>query len=87
MKVTAKVLCVGKYISGSGDSRQVKIDFVPDYNDGRNKEWARYTPSLQLSMTVRGEVADQFELDGAYLLTFTPDVQEPEPLPQAAPTN
>lgn len=70
--VTAKIKCTGKQVSGEGDNRQVTVTFAPDYADGRNKEWALYTPSLSLTMGLKGAVADQFELEGAYTLTFTP---------------
>lgn len=38
--------------------------------DELNKEWAKYTPSLNIQMTVTPEVADQFEQGSAYRLTF-----------------
>ena len=55
---------------GEGEDRQVRVNFLPDYNDGRNKEWSRYTPALSLSMTLKGDVADQFEVGQAYTLQF-----------------
>lgn len=68
--ITAKVSCQTKSESGEGDARQVQVTFIPDYADGRNKEWSLYTPSLSLSMTLKGEVADRFEQGRAYTLTF-----------------
>jgi hypothetical protein len=68
--VTAKVHCQSKTESGEGDNRQVVVTFLPDYADGRNKEWSRYTPALSLSLTLKGEVADRFEPGKAYTLTF-----------------
>lgn len=65
--ITAKVTCQTKAPAGEG---QFEVTFVPDYADGRNKDWALYTPSLSLSMTVRGEVADRFEPGRAYTLQF-----------------
>ncbi|GAA0528901.1 hypothetical protein GCM10010172_06900 [Paractinoplanes ferrugineus] len=73
MPVTAKVTCQHKNESGDGEQRQVIVTFVPDYADGRNKEWSLYTPSLSLSMTLKGAVADQFEAGKAYTLTFEPE--------------
>jgi hypothetical protein len=73
VSITAKVQCQTKQESGKGDKRQVVVTFVPDYADGRNKEWSLYTPALSLSMTLRGEVADRFEPSSRYTLTFTPD--------------
>lgn len=39
----------------------VQLQFVPDYEDGRNKEWAAATPALTFSMTVTKDVAEKFE--------------------------
>lgn len=72
MSVTAKVVCSSKTESGEGEERQVLVNFVPDYADGRNKEWALFTPSLSLSMTLKGVVADKFEPQKAYTLKFEP---------------
>lgn len=69
--ITAKVRCSHKVESGEGDNRQASVSFAPDYADGRNKEWSLYTPSLSLSMTLKGDVADRFEAGAAYTLTFT----------------
>ena len=66
--VTAKIKCT-RHEEVPDD--QVALEFQPDYNDGRNKEWAKYTPGLSLSMTVKGEVAEQFQLGEAYTLSFS----------------
>lgn len=68
--VTAKIKCQTKQESGERDSRQATVTFAADYADGRNKEWALYTPGLSLTMGLRGSVADQFEVGAAYTLTF-----------------
>lgn len=73
MPVTAKITCNWKNEIGEGDQRQVTVGFQPDYADGRNKEWSLYTPALSLSMTLKGAVADLFEVGQAYTLTFTPE--------------
>jgi hypothetical protein len=39
-----------------------QLQFVPDYEDGRNKEWATATPALTFSMTVAKSIADMFEV-------------------------
>ena len=67
--VTAKVTCVRK---DTGWQDSVALTFSPDYADGRNAEWAQATPSLSLTMTVKAEVAEHFELNGKYTLTFEP---------------
>jgi len=71
--ITAKIQCQTKTSQGEGDNRQVVVTFVPDYADGRNKEWSLYTPALSLSMTLKGEVADRFEPGKAYTLQFVED--------------
>jgi hypothetical protein len=75
--VTAKILCQSKNESGEGDDRTVNVAFVPDYADERNKEWARWTPGLSLSMGLRGAVADKFEVGKAYTLEFTESDDQP----------
>ena len=72
MAVTAKVVCSQKVETGEGDSRQALVSFLPDYADGRNKEWSLATPHLQLNMTVNGPAADLFKHLQAYTLTFEP---------------
>lgn len=67
--VTAKVKCTRRDVQPDG---QVLLEFQPDYNDGRNKEWAKYTPGLSLTMTVRDESVGQFELNQPYTLQFVP---------------
>lgn len=70
MATTAKVFLSGKMPSGDG---QTSLSFTADYADGANKEWAKYTPALSLSMTVLDEVAEQFGEHGTkYTLTFEP---------------
>ncbi len=68
--ITAKIICASKLESGSGDDRTVNVTFQPDYADERNKEWARWTPGLSLTMGLRGSVADQFEVNKPYTLQF-----------------
>jgi hypothetical protein len=72
MSTTAKITCQAKNVQSEGtENEQVQLTFVPDYNDGRNQEWARFTPALSLTMTVKPEVAEQFEAGKHYTLTFT----------------
>jgi len=68
--ITAKVKCTRKEPMAHDDS-QVTLEFQPDYDSGRNKEWAKYTPALSLTMTVLAEVAERFELQQPYTLQFT----------------
>lgn len=71
MKTTAKIKLTGKEPWGSDGAHH--LTFQPDYQDGRNKEWASATPALSLTMTVKGDVAEHFEVGTAYTLTFEPD--------------
>lgn len=71
--ITAKVACNLKQEYSGGGDRYVTVGFMPDYADDRNKEWAYRTPSLQLQMTLRGDVADKFEPGWKYTLSFVRD--------------
>jgi hypothetical protein len=78
MAITAKVKVQSKneFLSNStSDSKEtgVQLSFTVNYANGANKEWAKYTPSLTLQMTVKPEVAEKFAIGDNYTLTFTPD--------------
>jgi hypothetical protein len=68
----SKTTAVAKlYTKGASSSDgQTLLHFQADYNDERNKAWAKYTPVLNLQMSVLDSVADGFQLGGRYLLTF-----------------
>lgn len=66
--VTARVVCSNK---GEDTSYGTAVTFSADYADGRNAAWAAATPALSLTMTLMGEVADNFTPGGRYTLTFT----------------
>lgn len=66
-KTTAVVTLNTKGESSAG---QKSLSFIADYNDERNKAWAKYTPGLSVQMHVTDAVAEQFEQGGRYLLTF-----------------
>ena len=67
MSVTAKVVCQTKIKQYDGVTN---LSFLPDYQDGRNAEWAAATPSLSLTMTVNDNAAEHFESGQAYTLVF-----------------
>ncbi len=71
MAITAKVRCSYKLVLDG----QVQYTFGADYysEDGKaiNAEWSKYTPGLQLNITVKPEV--EFEPGRSYTLTFEPD--------------
>lgn len=68
MSFTAKVYCYHKSKSGDGVTT---LNFCPDYEDDRNKEWAVATPSLSFQMNVKDELADKIDLRSAFTVTFT----------------
>ncbi len=69
--VTAKIKCTGKSPTEDGEDAQVSLTFGPDYADGRNQEWAKYTPGLSLTMGVKASVAEHFEVGDTFTLTFS----------------
>lgn len=71
--ITAKIECTRKVDHAAGtEHAQSTVSFMPDYRDGRNAEWAAATPSLSLTMTLRGDVADRFQVGKRYMLMFEP---------------
>lgn len=66
--ITAVAKLYGK--TEQRDGEQTLLAFSADYNDERNKEWAKWTPAMTLTMVVLNEVAEQFELQANYVLTF-----------------
>lgn len=68
--ITAKVKCTSTAVQPDG---QVSVTIEADYDDGRNKEWAKYTPALTLAMTVKDEVAGHFEQGRTYTMQLVPD--------------
>lgn len=69
MRVTAKAQVSGRQPSAA-EKDGVRITLGPDYQDGRNAEWALATPALNINMTVKGDVADFFEQGGKYTVIF-----------------
>jgi phospholipase C len=66
-QMTAKVKCTRHMPTGD----QTWLEFQADYDDGRNKEWAKYTPAFSVSTTVKNEIAEKYVLGEAYTVTFT----------------
>lgn len=72
--ITAKVRV--NTVTLHGDGQSVGIGLGANYRADDNlinQEWAKYTPALSISMTVKAEVAENFPLGQAFLLTFTPE--------------
>lgn len=53
-----------------------EVELVPDYAEGRNKDWAEYTPSGVIRLNVNGPALTQFVAGTAFTITFEADVTE-----------
>lgn len=76
MITTAKVILNSKSESGVGAHRQVVVNFSANYANGQNADWAKYTPSLDLTMMLNGDASDRFKIGQEYTLTFEESVPE-----------
>lgn len=51
-----------------------EVELVPDYADGKNKEWAAATPAGMIRLTIKNELAaEQFTVGASYTVLFTLD--------------
>lgn len=68
--ITAKVRVngMGPLVNG-----QAGINLVADYLDGRNKEWAQFTPHLSIAMTIKEGLEKKFGVGQAFKLVFIPE--------------
>jgi hypothetical protein len=69
-RITAKVRLQAR--QEFQDDQQM-LTFAPDYSDGRNQEWAKYTPALNLTMTVKAEVGNKLNVGDNFTLVFEPE--------------
>ena len=69
MATTLKTQCSKIQKPGGGGHGTTTVNFMPDYQDGRNEEWAALTPALSITFTVKDEIADRWVQGGKY--TFT----------------
>jgi len=60
------------------------LSFYPDYSDGRNKEWAAASPSLNFQIVVRPDVAKLFEQGGKYTVTFEKQDEDEKEVPDGS---
>lgn len=67
-RVTAKVKLVRK--RKEFETQYTVLEFQPDYDDERNKEWAYATPALYLSMNVIPDIAKLFKEADKITLTL-----------------
>lgn len=48
-----------------------EVEMVPDYAEGRNKDWAAATPAGMIRLTIKNELAaEQMQPGDAYTITF-----------------
>lgn len=77
--VTAKVKLVQQQKPGGAGPGSTTLGFGPNYGNGtKNEAWAAATPAINLTMTVKDEVGDQFESGKAYDLLITEDPDQSE---------
>jgi len=78
MKVTAKAIVNSKSeeMDDDGNVKQATVSLFPDYADGRNKEWALYTPTLSVNMSLKGNVASFCKVGDHVTITFEVDDAE-----------
>lgn len=81
MTVRAKMRCTGRaenlsVCTTTGMVEAVRVTLQPVYggdDDAANKEWSKWTPSGEVSMTITNPLAyDQFKIGKAYWVDFTP---------------
>lgn len=65
--ITAKVILSQKQTVNDDET---VIKFHGDYANGANSEWAKYTPHIDITMTVKNEVAGKMVQGGHYTLSF-----------------
>lgn len=76
MATTLKTKCTSKQTPGGGGDSTTTLIFGPDYEDGRNSEWAAFTPALTVTFTVKNEIADRWEQGNAYTFTIDESVED-----------
>lgn len=74
--ITAKVKVCGIHSHGEGEYTSIRVMMDPDYEDGRNSEWALATPGINIGMNLRPEIAARFNQGDKVTVTFHVD-EEP----------
>lgn len=70
MAIRAKLCPVQKTEIGTGDDRQVTVRLTA-VGGPENMEWARWTPSATFDISLKGDLADRFEIGKNYYVDFT----------------
>lgn len=53
--------------------QSAEVEMVPDYAEGRNRDWAEYTPSGVIRMYVNGTALEQLTPGRAFTILMTPE--------------
>lgn len=70
MTMRAKLRPLQKIETGSGDDRQVQVRLTAA-GGPENQEWSRWTPSATFDISLKGDLADRFEIGKDYYVDFT----------------
>lgn len=74
MSVTAKFKVARVTPMQWGDPDTAEVELTPDYAQGRNADWAKYTPAGVFRMTVNNPNAlTEFKEGRAFTVTFEAD--------------
>lgn len=72
-RFTAKVKVASR--GEEAGQSHVTVVFGPDYEQGRNQDWAESTPTLSLQMRVKPELAASLSNGDTFTLTFEREVR------------
>lgn len=70
MAIRAKLCPVQKTEIGAGDDRQVTVRLTA-VGGPENQDWSRWTPSATFDISLKGDLADRFEIGKSYFVDFT----------------
>jgi hypothetical protein len=70
-KITAVAQVTSKNVSRwNAQEKSTGVKLSAAYSNPENKAWALATPVFNVDITVKDELADFFDFDGEYLVTF-----------------
>jgi hypothetical protein len=70
MALRAKLRPIQKIEIGNGDDRQVTVRLTAA-SGPENTEWSRYTPAATFDISLKGDLADRFEIGRDYFVDIT----------------
>lgn len=69
--LTAVAQVTNKNVSRwSSQQKSTSVKLGAAYNNPENAAWATSTPAFNVDITVKDELAEFFDFDGEYLITF-----------------